>query len=117
MEIKITRFEKIKEDGVLKNVVIGITAKEGAKSAYIDWTADVKDIGSTKEDLLNYIKEYMNKITNQAEIDDAKERQKDDPSVVIPEPQTIAKSLQARLNAPVVTREADNSVVDEEVTL
>ena len=136
--IKITRFEKIKEDGVPKRVVIGITASNGTKSAYIDWTADIKEIGKTKKDLLNYIKKYMTEITNQAEIDNVKARKTDLEAqlkelqdkgedttdiekrlaeLAIPEPRKRIDSLKGQLNTPVITRETDNSIIGEELNL
>ena len=142
IKYKITRFQKIKEDGILKSVVIGITASNGTKSAYIDWTADIKDIKLNKLglidklNLLDYIKKYMTEAINQGEIDEAnkrkteletqlKELKKEDTTeiekqladLVIPEPQTRIKSLKSQLNAPVITRETDNSLVGEVLSL
>ena len=114
---KITRLEKIKEDNIIKRVVIGITASNGKKSVYTDWTTDIKNIGTTKEELSSYIKGYMAEIVNQADIDEATEEQEDDPTIVIPEPQTRTQSLDKQLNTPVITQEADNNLVPEEVSL
>ena len=114
---KITRLEKIKEDGVLKSVVIGITASNGTKSVYTDWKANIKDIGTTKQDLWAYIKNYMTEAINQSEIDAAIEKQKNDSKVVIPVSQTRIKSIKARLNTPVITRETDHNLINEELNL
>ena len=136
MKLKITRLEKILEDGTPKRVVIGITATDEAtgKSSYIDWTADIAEIGKTKSDLLSYIKSYLTKTTNQDEIDRKKaekaeleaqiSKEKDDKvkvelqpkleKVVIPEKMTIAKNLGNQLKAPKVEYQTLDTLSDKD---
>ena len=141
MKIKITRLEKIKEDGIPKRVVIGITASDETtgKSSYIDWSVDVDKVGKTKKDLINYIKSYLQEATNQSEIDSAKQQQaelqakieaeedKDKiaelqtsyKKIVIPKKRTRIDNLADQLKAPKVEFEQFNllSDSDRDITL
>ena len=108
-QFKITRLERIKENNVLKFLVIGITCENTDKkqSAYIDWKADIKDVGKTKTELLNYIKNYLTEAINQDEIDRATEDKKIDETIIIPAPIKRFEQLKIQTNRPVITTEQD----------
>ncbi len=64
MGFEITRLEKKEEDGVFKTLIIGITYTnpKNNKTAYMDWEVDKEEIGDlTKENLMTYIKNYLQK--------------------------------------------------------
>jgi len=137
-KFKITRLNKIKEDGVVKRVVIGITASDGVKSTYMDWTEDIKNIGKTKSDLISYIKKHMKEVVNQSEIDEAKEKKAELEAKLqelknaekgtagieeelsrlnVPKPITRAQAMKNQLNRPVITYEKDEKIINTEITI
>lgn len=117
-EFKIERLERIKENGTTKRICIGVTCTntDTGQNAYTDWEADVKDVGKTKSELKDYIKNYLKAVTNQGEIDQAVELQKTDAKAVVPEAVKRVDSLKNQTLVPVVTREAE-TILGEDNTL
>ena len=134
---KIVRFQKIKENGIFRRAVIGVTCSNGEQSAYMDWIADAKELGDSEQDILAHIKKHLTEVTNQEEIDKAPERkaslekqiasEKDSKSrdalqhelevLVVPQARTRWQALKEQLEAPVIEKESDQKMIGKVVGL
>ena len=65
-EFKVTRLEKIVENGEEKGLVIGVTCTntENNRTAYVDWVANKDEFSRfppSKDELNQYVDNYLNK--------------------------------------------------------
>ena len=107
-EWKITRLEKKKENGITKDVIIGVTCTNTANGikGYIDWSVAIEDIscvGSkpTKTELKAYIKDYLK--------EDISDEDEDSYSRVA--------QLKAQADRVIITHEADDTIPENERTI
>lgn len=110
---KITRLERIKEDGVFKQAVVGVNCinSDNNQSSYIDWIADKADISPlTKDGLKIYIKNYLTKKEKYTEM------QKDGTTVEKENP-SIAENLKAQTLRPIITRMEETLLTEEDKVL
>lgn len=99
MTIKVTRLERIKEDGQLKRICVGITYENNGRSVYRDWEFDVDKLTKpiTKESFKLDVKNHIT--------------QSIDGNL------SILDSMKAQANAPVITREAETILgADNEIS-